>query len=246
MDEVLWVFVLVFAAAIMVALLRIAKPRRVVVFEYQRAAIFKRGKLEKIVGPGMYWVGLARSISPIDVRLQVLNVAGQEVLTAEGLSLKLSLAGEYKIEDIEQYLIVSSSPGVALYNYAQQALREALATHTFETILATRTTINARMLELLTPQTAKLGISLQKIEIRDIILPGDLKRAFAQSVTAQKEGLANLERARAETASLRSLANAAKLLQDHPGMLQLRAIQAIEASKGNTITLGLAESQEKI
>jgi regulator of protease activity HflC (stomatin/prohibitin superfamily) len=102
------------------------------------------------------------------------------------------------------------------------------------------------MLELLAPRAVALGISLQKIEVRDIILPGDLKRAFAQTISAQKEGLANLERARGETASLRSLANAAKLMQDHPGLLQLRAIQAIEASKGNTITLGLADSREKI
>ena len=69
--------------------------------------------------------------------------------------------------------------------------------------------------------------------------------AFAQTITAQKEALANLERARGETASLRSLANAARLMQDHPGLLQLRAVQAIESSKGNTITLGLPDLGEQ-
>ena len=83
-----------------------------------------------------------------------------------------------------------------------------------------------------------MGLRLLKIEVRDLMLPGELKRAFAQTITAQKEALANLERARGETASLRSLANAARLMQDHPGLLQLRAVQAIESSKGNTIQPG--------
>jgi hypothetical protein len=83
-----------------------------------------------------------------------------------------------------------------------------------------------------------------KFQSRLTTNPGELKRAFAQTVTAQKEGLASLERARGETASLRSLANAARLMQEHPGLLQLRAIQAIESSKGNTITLGLPDSDE--
>ncbi len=242
----IFVFVSVVSIGLLVAVFRVVKPKRVVVFEYQRGAVFKRGKLERIATPGVYWIGIAHSITLIDTRLQVLNVAGQEVLTSEGLSLKLTLAGEYKVDDPERYLLMSVSPAVNLYNDAQQALREAVAGLSFESILATRIAINARMLELLAPQAAALGLSLQKIEVRDVILPGELKRAFAQTLTAQKEGLANLERARAETASLRSLANSAKLMQDHPGLLQLRAIQAIEASKGNTITLGLADSREKI
>jgi regulator of protease activity HflC (stomatin/prohibitin superfamily) len=93
---------------------------------------------------------------------------------------------------------------------------------------------------------ATLGLRLLEIEVRDLMLPGDLKRAFAQSITAQKESLASLERARGETASLRSLANAARLMREHPGLLQLRAIQAIESSKGNTITLGLPDSHDKV
>jgi hypothetical protein len=103
-----------------------------------------------------------------------------------------------------------------------------------------------RVLDLLVPQADALGLRLLKIEVRDLMLPGEIKRAFAQNITAQKEGLASLERARGETASLRSLANAARLMQDHPGLLQLRAVQAIESSKGNTIVLGLPDLGEKI
>jgi hypothetical protein len=112
-------------------------------------------------------------------------------------------------------------------------------------ILATLSTINTRMRDLLAPQADALGLRLLKIEVRDLILPGELKRAFAQTITAQKEALASLERARGETASLRSLANAARIMQDHPGLLQLRAVQAIEASKGNTIALGLPDLGEQ-
>jgi regulator of protease activity HflC (stomatin/prohibitin superfamily) len=71
----------------------------------------------------------------------------------------------------------------------------------------------------------EIGVKLLSVEIRDLMLPGDLKRIFAQEVQARKEGLAALERARGERAALRSLANAARLVQDNPALLQLRLLQ---------------------
>ncbi len=71
------------------------------------------------------------------------------------------------------------------------------------------------------------------------MLPGEMKKVFTQVVKAQKEGQAALERARGETAALRSLANAARMMDDNPNLLQLRALQGLEVSSGNTLMLGL-------
>ena len=101
------------------------------------------------------------------------------------------------------------------------------------------------MLEPLAPKAHRLGMEVTSLEIRDIILPGEIKRAYAQVLTAQKESLAALERARGETAALRSLANAARLMQEYPGLLQRRAVQAIESSKGNTLTLELSSIEKR-
>ena len=245
MDELVLFLVFFAIVGLVTALFRVFKPKRIVILQYQRGVLFNKGVVERVLDPGPYWITISKSITLIDIRLQTLNVAGQEILTADGLSLKISLAGEYQIDNPERFLLSSVSATSALYTYAQQTLRDAVAELSFDTILATRSAINIRMRDLLAPQAGALGLRLLKIEVRDLILPGELKRAFAQTVTAQKEGLASLERARGETASLRSLANAARLMQDHPGLLQLRAIQAIESSKGNTITLGLPDSGEQ-
>jgi regulator of protease activity HflC (stomatin/prohibitin superfamily) len=237
------IFVFGFVAAI---LLRAARPRRIFIFEYQRGALFIQGALKQVLGPGRYWSTRSRQITLLDTRLQTLNVAGQEVLTTDGLSLKITLAGEYRIIDPARYLLTSTLPATSLYQDSQQALREAAADLSFESVLATRTTLNARLLELIIPQAQRLGLEITSLQIRDIILPGELKRAYAQAVTAQKEGLAALERARAESAALRSLANAARLMQDNPGLLQLRALQAVESSKGNTLTLKLSSIPDNI
>lgn len=245
MAEFIAIFTAIVLFSVLVATLRVFRPRRVVLYEYQRAALYVGGKLQRVLEPGVYWITARRHIQPVDVRIQALNVASQEILTADGLSLKITLVGEYRIADPTRYLLTGFAPAVLLYQDAQQALREVAAGLTFETLLETRAALNNRMLELLQPVIGRLGIEVMRIEIRDIILPGELKRAYAQVATAQKEGLAALERARGETAALRSLANAARLMQDHPGLLQLRAVQAIESSKGNTLTLELSGSAEK-
>ena len=89
---------------------------------------------------------------------------------------------------------------------------------------------------------ATIGVELLDVDIRDVMLPGELKRAFAAVIAARKEGEAALERARGETAALRSLANAGRMLDDNPGLLQLRILQEVGQSSGNTIVFGAPEA----
>lgn len=88
---------------------------------------------------------------------------------------------------------------------------------------------------------SELGLKLISADLKDIMFPGEMKKAFAQVVKAQKEGQAALERARGETAALRSLANAGRAMDDNPNLVQLRAWQALADSSGNTLVFGNAE-----
>ena len=94
-------------------------------------------------------------------------------------------------------------------------------------------------MELASGKASELGLNLISADVKDIMFPGEMKKVFAQVVKAQKEGQAALERARGETAALRNLANAARTLDDNPNLLQLRALQALSDSSGNTLVLGL-------
>src|SRR4029079_7215338 len=88
---------------------------------------------------------------------------------------------------------------------------------------------------------ADSGVKLVRVAVRDIMIPASLRDAFGAATIAQKQGAAALERARSEVASMRALANAARMAQDHPALLQLRALQAIQASEGkNTLVLDLS------
>jgi hypothetical protein len=77
--------------------------------------------------------------------------------------------------------------------------------------------------------------------VKDIMFPGELKNVFAKVLKAKKEGLAVLEKARGETAALRNLANAAKMLEGNPALMQLRILQSLDTGAGNTVVFGLPE-----
>lgn len=238
------VFTLMIILVIGRMLWRLLRPVRVVLLEHQRGVLYRNGRLTEVLAPGVYWSTARRQIVPVDVRKQLHQVPGQEILTSDGIAVKVSAALEYAVTDPMKMLNGSTNFVALVYSQAQLSLRSAVGELSLNELLAGREAISSRLLALLTPSIVELGAELSSARVLDIMLPADVRRAYALAVTAQKEGVAALERARGETAALRSLANAARTMQDHPGLLQLRAVQAIEASKGNTtLELKIADPQ---
>jgi regulator of protease activity HflC (stomatin/prohibitin superfamily) len=168
-----------------------------------------------------------------------MTIEGQEVMTSDRVALKISLVSRSVIGDAAAYVLSDSAAARTMYLSIQLGLREVVASRTVDEILAARTTIGPEILELVAPQVVSIGIELTAVEVRDVMVPSDLKRAFAAVVAARQEGAAALERARGETAALRSLANAGRLVSDNPGLLSLRVVQELSARGGNSIVLGL-------
>jgi SPFH domain/Band 7 family protein len=110
-----------------------------------------------------------------------------------------------------------------------------------DALLAQRVDIAAQLLARVQPQTATVGVTVHAVEIKDVMLPGDLKRAFAEVLKARQEGQAALERARGESAALRNLANAARVLENNPAPMNLRVLQSLSAAQnaGSTLVLGV-------
>jgi regulator of protease activity HflC (stomatin/prohibitin superfamily) len=213
--------------------IKFMKPRRIVLFDYQRGVSYRHGSFEAILGPGIYWQTVTRTIVTVDTRLQMLTLQAQEILTSDGLAVKLTSVVSYFISDPARMISASDSVYTQLYAEAQLALRAAVAELPFDGLLIGRTAIAEQMLAQLQPFAESLGLTVTSARVNDIMLPADIRRAYALAVTAQKEGIAALERARGETAALRALANAARLMQDHPGLMQLRALQTLDNTKGN-------------
>lgn len=196
------------------------------VLDWQRALLFTDGRLVRVLTPGKHRYSRADDkIETVDMRRRSTVVSGQELLTADGLSLRLSAQVSWQVADPAAYVTVAIAPEQELYAGVQLALRDLVAASTLDELVADRSRLSLAPAAL-APHVDGLGIELVSVAVRDVMLPGELRRAAIETLLARERGKAELERARAEAASLRTLANAAKLLEEHPALLRLRTIQA--------------------
>jgi regulator of protease activity HflC (stomatin/prohibitin superfamily) len=211
----------------------------VTVYDYQRGLRYRMGRFSGLVdaGPHVSFRGF-NEVRVLDGRPTSVTVPGQEILTADGVALKVSLTARYVIADPVAAVTGDQDHYRALYVALQAGLRVAIAGRTADAVLATRGEIGPAAGAAIASDLARIGVELLGVDVRDVMVPGELKRAFAGIVAARREGEAALERARGETAALRSLANAGRLVDDNPGLLQLRLLQQLEGSSGNTLVRG--------
>lgn len=228
---------------------------RVIIWENQVGLMFHKGRFHGIAEPGIHWMNkLYTKIMVMDIRPSDTVIRGQEILSSDGVSLKLSVHVRYKIVDAlicynssqAQYSeLYDYLPGPAyngdLYSLVQIAARKEVGSVPIEELLNSRSHLSDKIKSQCAGQALERGIEIIDLEILDIMFPGDLKKVFAQVVNARQEGLAALERARGETAALRNLANAAKTLESNPALFQLRTLQVLGESSGNTVIIGSPE-----
>ena len=204
--------------------------------------LYRKGKFVERLPSGRHvrW-GRFLTFSAQDVRKAIFGVAGQEVLTADNVGLKLSLSVTYQVTDPAKAAHDTQDWRTDIYNIAQVALRAVIAGVPAEALLANRLDLGAQLLGRVQTEAAKLGVTAHAVEIKDVMLPGELKRAFAEVLKAKQEGQAALERARGESAALRNLANAARVLEGNPALMNLRVLQSLSAAQnaGNTLVLGM-------
>ena len=241
MLEILWILVLV--AVVFVILLKVLPIKHVIVYEYQRGLLYKKGRYVATLNPGSYWISSTFSmVFAVDIRPEFITIQGQDMICADGVTVKMSLAAAFQVVDPNLAVNKTANFRGNLYLVLQMALREIVGKEKTDAILEGRAGISAKLMELASGKAEEMGLKLISADVKDMMFPGDMKKAFAQVVKAQKEGQAALERARGETAALRSLANAARTMDDNPNLLQLPALQALSDSSGNTLVLGMPNS----
>lgn len=215
----------------------------IIVFEYQKALLYRNGKFKKYYSAGKHvFLRYASEIKKIDIRPKILILKGQEIPSSDGVAMKLSMIAQYEIADPLAAINNIESYEEAIYTTLQTSLREVVGDFKVDDLLDNRNSIGEKLIGIAAEKVAVFGIKLTSADIKDIVFPGELKKLFAQIVKAKKESLATLERARGETAALRHLANAAKMAEDNPALLQLRALQALTETSGNTIVLGIGSN----
>ncbi|PWH12245.1 MAG: hypothetical protein DDG60_14485 [Anaerolineae bacterium] len=236
-DETMeYLLTLLLSLALVLVLSILIRP--VTIFEHQRGLLYRRGKFIRILEPGARWIFRPwETVQQVDIRLKHITLSGQEILTKDNISLKISLAAAYRVADPYKALTQSQNYEEALYLMLQIHLRDVIGTLLVEELLSKRAEIGNILLEKGREPACELGLELSLVNIKDIMFPGDLKAIFAQVVQAKMQGLAALEKARGESAALRNLANTEQLFANHPHLMQLRLLQTLETQAGKNLVI---------
>ncbi|TLD69149.1 slipin family protein [Phragmitibacter flavus] len=209
---------------------------RYIVQDHQSALLFRHGRFQQPLAPGEHrFFRSGYTLTVFDQREQRLILQGQELLSADQVTLKVSSVVAYRVIDPLTTHRSADNAYAAFYSEAQFALREIVSENTAEAFLAAKADHATQLQKNLADRTQRFGIQILQAEIRDIMLPASLKKSFMSALQQRQESQAALEKARSETATLRTLANAARLIRDNPELLQLRYLETLQALSSNSL-----------
>ncbi len=202
-----------------------------VINEHERGLLHVQGRFERVLEPGRHamWSTTERpvSVQRVDMRRRQLAVAGQELMTRDKVTLRLTLAAEWAPLDPATSVHLVSDPEAALYSLVQLAVREYVAGVTLDELLSGRDEM-ARFLERRTvPEAERFGVRVESVGVKDVVLPGEMKTLLNRVIEAEKAAAANVILRREEAAATRAQANAARLMEQRPAMLRLEELKAM-------------------
>jgi len=209
----------------------VALLEQVVVAAGSRTLLFLDGHLSEVLAPGVYafWRGVAKvEAVAFDGREQTLDVAGQELMTADRVTLRLNASLAYRVVDPAKAALEVGDAGQALYRSSQLALREVVGSRTLDALLAEKVAVSSELVEELRVAALEYGVEVRSLGIRDLILPGEMKEILNRVVEARKAAEADVIRRQQETAAMRSQANTAKIYDSNPTLMRLRELEVLE------------------
>lgn len=204
----------------------------VLVQEHERGLLYVQGRQTSTLPPGRYALWSppeARvTIALVDMRLQQLLLASQELMTKDKVTLRLTLTVEYAVKEPALATNTVAQLRDTVYLLGQMATRAYVASVTLDELLASRDAMTHALEGEVVPKAAALGVHVERVGVKDIVLPGEMKTLLNRVIEAEKEAAANVILRREETAATRSLANTAKVLADHPVLLRLKELESLK------------------
>ena len=193
--------------------------------------LFLDGKFVRTLGPGThgFWnAGRNPRVEVVDLRIQMLEIAGQEILTKDKVSIRVNVWAEFQVADAVAAKQKVANHSQHLHRTLQFAVRRMLASRTLDEILAERVDIDESVAAEVRKDAETFGVRVGEMGLKDVILPGEMRDILNQVVTAEKQSQANLIRRREETAATRSLLNTVKLMEDNPLLVRLKELETLE------------------
>lgn len=204
--------------------------------EYERAVVFRLGKFQSTKGPGLILlIPFIDKIQRIDLRVLTINVDKQEVITKDNVTVYVDAITFFRVVDAEAAVIQVEKYIYATSMLAQTTLRSAVGQVELDELLAERDKINKHIQKSIDLQTEPWGIKVVSVEVRDVVLPENMKRAMARQAETERDRRAKVINAEGEFQAASRLVDAAKMIETAPAALQLRFLQTMtEVASENT------------
>ncbi len=212
-----------------------------ILFEYQRGVVFRLGRLTWAKGPGLIFLvpfGIER-MKKMDLRIVALDIAPQDTITKDNVSVKVNAVVYFRVTDPAKAVVEIEDYYFATSQLAQTTLRSVIGQSELDEILVEREQINRVVRDIIDEGTDAWGIEVTAVEVKDIDLPQEMKRAMARQAEAERERRGKVIAAAGEAQAAIKLAEAAKLIQDYPVAIQLRFLQTVVeiAAENNSTTV---------
>ena len=208
--------------------------------EYERAVVFRLGRMVGARGPGLIYVipGIEKMVK-MDMRTVTMDIPPQDVITRDNVSVKVNAVLYFRVLDPNRAVIEVENYLFATSQLAQVTLRSVCGQAELDELLSERERINSRIQEILDQQTDPWGIKVVLVELKHIDLPQEMQRAMAKQAEAERERRAKVIHADGEFQASQKLADAAEVIGKQPMALQLRFLQSLVevASEKNSTTI---------
>jgi len=221
--------VVVFVLAVLALLLLVVLAQSIrVVREYERVVVFRLGKVVGARGPGLVIVlpVIERMLS-VNLQVVTFDVTPQDIITKDNVTVRVDAVVYFKVIDPVKAVVVIRDYVFATQRIAQTTLRATLGQHELDDLLANRVQINTQLQIQIDEATEPWGIQVVRVETKDIDLPETMQRAMARQAEAERERRAKIIAAEGEFQAAERLAQAANVITQAPGALQLRTLQTL-------------------
>jgi regulator of protease activity HflC (stomatin/prohibitin superfamily) len=232
-------------AVIIVVLVFISGLR--VAYQYERAVVFRLGRMHATKGPGLYWIiplGIDTQ-RKVDIRTLTIDIESQESITKDSVTVKVNAVVWLKIVDPVKSVVSVANYYAASYQVALTTMRNIIGQHTLDEVLKERDKINVALQTIVDQATEPWGVKVEMVEMKDVEIPAQMQRAMAQEAQAIREKRARIIKAEAESEAAQKLADASIIITEHPLALELRRMQMITevGAEQNTTTIVMMPSE---
>jgi regulator of protease activity HflC (stomatin/prohibitin superfamily) len=200
--------------------------------QFEKGLLYVQGRFAGILEPGRhaYWnhPGARITVNVLDTRVQQLKIEGQELMTRDKVTLRLTLTAEYAAADAPATVHTVADVKDALYLAVQLAAREFVAGVTLDELLEGRDTFTRYLDAQVMPRAEAFGVRLYRVGVKDVILPGEMKTLLNKVIEAEKAAAANVILRREDAAATRNMAQTAKVIAENPVLMRLKELETMK------------------